>query len=197
MVQLIYTEGDTIALTILNIILEFKAHNYDDIFLYFPDSKSNFVSFTIDNLIFSHHIRLDEVNGIQRLYPFTLYDEYCEKEEMRLAKSLVVFRHLLQSKDDNGKYIYLNHIEYYTAASFPNCIVFKYKSQTIYIIEADSNDYPNFNILMNELDKQDGLQPNEARIIVTNNSDNLEKLSVNNVINVVSVDTSNNITFLI
>ena len=193
---MIYTEGDNIALTILNIILEFKAHNTDDIYSYFPDSKSAYVQYAINNLVCSRKLRFEMINGVQRLYPTTVYDDFCLAEEMRLLKPLVVFRHLLQSKDENGNYIYMNKIEYYTSGAFPNSILFKYNKQTIYIIYADSNDYPNFNILMNELDKRDGLQPNESRIIVTDSSDNLEKLSVNNVINVVSVDSSKNITFL-
>ena len=102
----------------------------------------------------------------------------------------------MQSTDENGEYAYMNGIEYYSAAAFPYAVVFKYKSQIYYILYADSGDYPNFNILMNELDKREGLPENESRIIVTDNGDNLEKLSVRNVINVVAVDSANNLTFL-
>ena len=133
---------------------------------------------------------------MDRIYPYGVYNEYEEQEERRLAKPLTVFRYLLQAKDENGEYIYLNDIEYYTVAAFPYAIVFKYKDKTIYILNADSNDYSNFNVLMNELDKRDGLQSNESRIIVTDSSENLERLEVRNVINVVAVDSENKITFL-
>ena len=193
---MIYTEGDNIALSVLNIIMEFHAHNLEDIFLYFPEEKKSYVERAVSNLLFIKDLRKVSVNGVDRIYPYGVYNDYEEQEERRLARPLVVFRHLLQSKDENGEYIYLKNIEYYTVAAFPYAIVFKYLNKTIYILNADSNDYPNFNVLMNELDKRDGLQSNESRIIVTDSSENLDKLEVENVINVVSVDSDNNISFL-
>lgn len=193
---MIYTEGDNIALCVLNIIMEFHAHNLEDILLYFPEEKKKYVERAIGNLLFIKDLRKVSVNGVDRIYPYGVYKDYEEQEERRLAKPLTVFRYLLQAKDENGEYIYLNDIEYYTVAAFPYAIVFKYKDKTIYILNADSNDYSNFNVLMNELDKRDGLQSNESRIIVTDSSENLEKLEVRNVINVVAVDSENKITFL-
>ena len=193
---MIYTKGDNIALCVLNIIMEFHAHNLEDIFLYFPEEKKKYVERAINNLLFIKDLRKVSVNGVDRIYPYGVYKDYEEQEERRLAKSLVVFRYLLQSKNEDDEYIYLNSIEYYTVAAFPYAIVFKYMDKTIYLLSADSNDYPNLNLLINELDKRDGLQSNESRIIVTDSSDNLEKLEVKNVINVVAVGSDNSITFL-
>ena len=193
---MIYTKGDNIALCVLNIIMEFHAHNLEDIFLYFPEEKKKYVERAINNLLFIKDLRKVSVNGVDRIYPYGVYKDYEEQEERRLAKSLVVFRYLLQSKNEDEEYIYLNNIEYYTVAAFPYAIVFKYMDKTIYLLSADSNDYPNLNLLINELDKRDGLQSNESRIIVTDSSDNLEKLEVKNVINVVAVGSDNSIAFL-
>lgn len=193
---MVYAEGDNIALCIMNIILEFGAHDYEDIFSYFPDSKKSYVDRAVNNLLFIKDLRLIEVNGVKRLYPYGVYSEYEEAEERRLSKPLIVFRYLLQSKNENGEYIYMNDVDYYTVAAFPYAVLFKYKNKSIYILYADSNDYTNFNILMNELDKRDGLQVNESRIVVTDNEDNIDKLSVRNVINVISIDPANNIVFL-